>query len=68
MGNDLKPYPFCGSYAKMIIHKHIPSGSDFTPSCTKTSCPGRLYKKYSDKDYAIMAWNRRADDGRKAAD
>ena len=57
---DLKPCPFCGSDAVMITHKHIPSGFDYTPRCTSVSCPGRIYKKYSYKDYAIRAWNRRA--------
>ena len=62
--NELKNCPFCGSIAKLITHKHIPCGFDYTPTCTKSSCPGRIYKKYSDKDYAIRSWNRRAADGK----
>lgn len=60
MYNDtLLPCPYCGKRAELIETKHIPSGIDYTPRCTDTSCCGRLSKKYSVKETAISKWNTR---------
>ena len=56
----LAPCPFCGGEAEMKISKHIPSGFDYTPRCKKTSCCGRLAKKYTTREAAVYSWNRRA--------
>ena len=58
---ELKPCPFCGKEAQMVVTKHIPHGYDYTPRCTETSCCGRLTKKFGFKSLAIAAWNRRGD-------
>ena len=55
----LLPCPFCGRRAELRETKHIPSGTDYTPRCTDTSCPGRCSKKYTEKETAIALWNRR---------
>ena len=58
---DIKPCPFCGGAAVLKTTPHIPSGTDYTPTCTDPSCAGRLTKKWTDKEKAIAAWNRRAE-------
>ena len=60
----LKPCPFCGRRAEMYKTNHVPKGTDYTPRCTNTSCCGRLFKKYSTREEAVMKWNRRATDGK----
>lgn len=52
--------PFCGGEAELRVQNHIPNGYDYTPRCKEPSCCGRLTKKYSSKEAAIYAWNRRA--------
>lgn len=64
---DLKPCPFCGGKAEMVVKKHIPTGFEYTPRCVKTACAGRLAKKWLDEYNAYMAWNRRADDAEPSA-
>lgn len=56
---ELLPCPFCGSVAEMQVTPHIPSGYDYTPRCTNTSCCGRLSKKYSLRETAVFKWNTR---------
>ena len=56
---ELKKCPFCGAVAEMQITKHIPSGNDYTPRCTNTSCCGRLSKKYTLRETAVTMWNTR---------
>ena len=58
----LKPCPFCGKVAEMYVTNHIPKGFDYTPRCTNPSCCGRSTKKYSTKEMATYAWNRRYND------
>lgn len=60
--NELLPCPFCGGQAEMIETPHIPRGTDYTPRCKKTSCCGRLTKKWAYRETAVIAWNRRAVD------
>lgn len=59
----LKPCPFCGSTAELRATHRVPSGYNYTPRCTVTSCAGRLTKLWMDKEEAIEAWNRRTNDG-----
>ena len=59
---ELKPCPFCGRSAEMYKTQHVPKGTDYTPRCTNTSCCGRLQKKYTTREAAVMMWNRRATD------
>ena len=56
----LQPCPFCGGEAIMKIQRHIPKGYEYTPTCKKTSCAGRLTKKWLTEAEAIEAWNKRA--------
>jgi Lar family restriction alleviation protein len=63
MSNTLLPCPFCGGEAELYGVPHIPKGWDFIPRCKTTSCCGRQAKKYSNRETAIAAWNRRANLG-----
>lgn len=55
-----KTYPKYKRYAyKRII---------YIPRCTDTSCVGRTTKIFFDKQTAITAWNRRADNEQREAD
>ena len=56
---ELKSCPFCGGVAEMQVTKHIPSGYDYTTRCKNTSCCGRLSKKYTLRETAVAAWNKR---------
>lgn len=55
----LKPCPFCGSRAELLVLPRESKGPTFTPRCTDTSCPGRCAKRYTVKVLAITKWNRR---------
>lgn len=61
---ELKPCPFCGGEADMKITPHTPKGYDYTPQCVDPSCCGRITKKWTDRETAEYAWNRRADNGK----
>lgn len=58
--SPLKPCPFCGSTAELRETHRGPTGYNYTPRCTVTSCAGRLAKLWMNKEEAISAWNRRA--------
>lgn len=60
--SDLKPCPFCGSPAELRETHRVPTGYNYTPRCTVTSCAGRLSKLWMNKEDAISAWNRRVND------
>lgn len=52
---ELKPCPFCGGEAEII------SGfGKYTVQCKKGGCMANI-SWASNKDYAIKAWNRRAE-------
>lgn len=59
---ELKPCPFCGGKSQLRVEKRPPNGFDYTPRCSVPSCAGRLTKKWSLKDVAVYAWNRRVGD------
>ena len=61
--DELLNCPFCGATAEMQITKHIPEGYDYTPRCSKTSCCGRLTKKYALRETAVAMWNKRVKGG-----
>ena len=58
----LIPCPFCGRPAELRETHRVPTGYNYTPRCTVTSCAGRLTKLWMNKEDAIKAWNRRAND------
>lgn len=66
--SPLIPCPFCGSPAELRLTHRVPSGFNYTPRCTVTSCAGRLAKLWMNKEEAIAAWNRRANDANQKAD
>ena len=69
MGNDLKPCPFCGGKAS-LRHDHAGFGASYV-QCEKCGLESIKFLKsfeYSSDEKAVEFWNRRYDDGRKAAD
>lgn len=60
--SPLIPCPFCGSPAELRVTHRVPTGYNYTPRCTVTSCAGRLAKLWMNKEEAIAAWNRRANE------
>lgn len=60
--SPLIPCPFCGSPAELRETHRVPTGYNYTPRCTVTSCAGRLAKLWMNKEDAIKAWNRRMND------
>jgi hypothetical protein len=56
---ELKRCPFCGGEAELYVVKHVPYGFDYIPRCKNPSCCGRLAKRFTEKDTAIMFWNTR---------
>lgn len=58
---ELLPCPFCEGESELITRNHCGGSSankyEYTPRCTKTSCAGRLTKKWLNKVDAINAWN-----------
>lgn len=60
--SPLLPCPFCGSPSELRFTHRVPTGFNYTPRCTVTSCAGRLTKLWMNKEEAIAAWNRRASD------
>ena len=66
---ELKPCPFCGGKAS-LRHNHAGIGESYV-QCEKCGLESsRFIKSFegSSDDRAVEFWNRRADDGRKAAD
>lgn len=59
MSNELKPCPFCGGEAKILIHTFhaLPLPSNVQVGCTKCGC--RTDPWYGTKREAIDAWNTR---------
>ena len=72
---ELKPCPFCGGEAMLIANPSIGIVYIQCQSCTAmvgrkrkiiSSMIGKEF--FANKQEEIEAWNRRADDGREAAD
>lgn len=62
MSEELKPCPFCGGEAKkQEVKTTILSDTYWGIKCTKCNCGTVGYLNYN---YAIKAWNRRANDGK----
>lgn len=60
MPNELKPCPFCGNSA-YGHKKYLPHSKKIRYVVKCSRCNAVL--EYRDKDSAIKAWNRRADNG-----
>lgn len=57
---ELKPCPFCGEIPLLFEY-----GGTVDISCQNDDCPCRpSTQEYLRKEYAIKAWNRRAEDGK----
>lgn len=58
---ELLECPFCKGESELLIRKHCGgrkgSEYEYTPRCKKTSCAGRLTKKWLNIIDAINAWN-----------
>ena len=61
MANELKPCPFCGGEAEVITHMQCMAKA-YCVVCKDKECRGRAVKPLRDRDKAIAAWNRRAND------
>ncbi len=62
---ELKPCPFCGGEAMLISFGDF-TGNYFDVSCKSIGCYAFRWTddaRYTNKDAAIEAWNRRANDG-----
>ena len=56
--SDLKPCPFCGGEASMIIE--FPDGTAISVGCYSGNCAMEPYTWNPSEAEAIAAWNRRA--------
>ena len=63
--DELKPCPFCGG--KAYLDLYILPKYEYVIRCNVCSLEFGLYLGRN-KEEAIEAWNRRADNGREAAD
>lgn len=54
---SLKPCPFCGKPADMLVTPDHKDTYLYTPQCPDTTCPGRNYRKYRSEEDAINKWN-----------
>ena len=61
--SELKPCPFCGCKAEI---KRIPVNTIQRYSVSCMVCDAALDKLFMNEEFAIDAWNRRADDGTEA--
>ena len=61
MSENLKPCPFCGGEAELVIENHREY-----PSTYYVACKSRCLRQYSYnvKGMAIKAWNRRENNGK----
>ncbi len=55
--DKLKPCPFCGAEAEVIIHPYTVQIDVFGVECTRCGC--KTEQNYTSKIGAIGAWNRR---------
>ena len=58
MNSDLKPCPFCGS--KQVEVRQIKDGLSIGCNTTNCLCQWWFMRQFTDKEQAIKAWNRRA--------
>lgn len=61
--NELKNCPFCGGEAVLIEFTTLPTLRHYSPRCKDAKCVGFSWHKFYDREMAIHAWNRRAEDG-----
>lgn len=59
---DLKPCPFCGGKAKILVKHDSLLGDKYVPTCANKNCIGRVYRKYINTRKAVAEWNRRIED------
>lgn len=59
MNENLKPCPFCGS--KQVEVRQIKDGWSIGCATTNCLCQWWFTRQFTDKEQAIKAWNRRAD-------
>lgn len=57
--NELKPCPFCGSWAAFVETKH--KKYPFMIKCMNGNCAART-DRTQEREYAIKLWNRRKDE------
>lgn len=56
----LKPCPFCGGEAKLIINcDYEGNPRKYTATCIKEYCPGQSNKSYDSEKFATLFWNQR---------
>lgn len=55
----LKPCPFCGGEAKILVKCDRIIGNKYVATCRDNHCIGRVYRKWHSEQAAREAWNRR---------
>ena len=54
----IKPCPFCGGGAKVIVHKFHGLSDSFGVECTQ--CKTQGWQFYDSEEVAVKKWNKRA--------
>ena len=56
----LKPCPFCGGKAEMLINEYEDSRKEYLVACTE--CDGMVERWRKTEEEAVEQWNRRVND------
>ena len=57
---QLKPCPFCGGKAEMLINEYNDSKKEYLVACTE--CDGMVERWRETEEEAVEQWNRRISD------
>lgn len=63
MKDKLKPCPFCGGEAELVLSLSS-SGMVYSIECNKKECPLSRTKWFNKKEKAVEMWNRRVENER----
>ena len=58
--SELKPCPFCGGKAEMLINEYEDSRKEYLVACTE--CDGMVERWREAEEEAVEQWNRRVSD------
>lgn len=60
---ELKPCPFCGGKAKMVVYTNYNDDNDYVVNCTR--CDATVPIWHETPEEAAQCWNRRAGNANK---